>query len=125
MSEANIVTFEHDELGDACDELEALGLRFAEQLLVYLQKVQSKKVDHRTLNPFVTYEGVEMFLAGFGNEFAVFAVEIDALGDLKVSIMFAGQRNVPVAAGKFLWDGFDYDALRANVIIRRAAVWFD
>jgi hypothetical protein len=125
MSEAGIVAFEDDQLGSACDELESLGPNFTERLLRYLQRVQSKNINHRKLMPFATYEGVEMFLATIENGFAVFAVEIDTLGDLKVSIMFAGRQNVPITGGTFSWDGSDYHALRTNIINRRAAVWFD
>jgi hypothetical protein len=123
---SGITAFEHAELGSACDELEALGWDFAEDLLLYLQKVLSKQIDHRKLMPFATYNGVEMFMAAMGgNEFAVFSVEIDTLGDLKVSIMFAGRRNVPITHSALSWDGSDYTALRTNILNRRAAVWFD
>ena len=54
MSGAGIVAFEDPALGSACDELEALGPDFAERLLLYLQKVQSKMIDYRTLKPFAT-----------------------------------------------------------------------
>jgi hypothetical protein len=125
MSEAGIVAFEHPELGNACDELEALGPDFTERLLRYLQRVQSKDIDHRTLQPFATYQGVEMFLATTGDDLAVFSVEVDTHDDLKISIMFAGRRKVPIARSPLTWDGNDFSALRTNIIFPRAAAWFD
>jgi hypothetical protein len=123
---SGIVCFEDANLGSACDELEALGQNFAENLLGYLQQVLSKQIDYRRFEPFATYEGVEMFMAAMGgSEFAVFSVEIDTLGDLKVTIMFAGRHNVPVTHSAFSWDGNNYAALRKNILNRRAAVLFD
>jgi hypothetical protein len=122
---SGIVTFEDNVLGSTCDELEALGRDFAEYVLRYLQDVFSGKIDHRGFMPFTSYLGVEMFLAQVGNRFIVFAVEMDDMNDLKISIMFAGQHGVAVTIGALSWDGFNYAALKAGIIHARAKVWFD
>ncbi len=120
-----LVSFEDPRLGDASDALESLGLDFACEVLLYLQKVHSKAVDCRNLNPFHTFQGVEMFHASMGgNEFAIFAVEVDDVGDLKVTLMLAGRHGTPMRAGTFSWDGFNYPSLRAGILNARAAVWF-
>ena len=120
-----IVSFEDPQLGDASDELEGLGHDFACEVLLYLQRVHSKAVDHRTLLPFDTYQGVEMYHCSMGtNKFATFAVEIDDMGDLKVTLMLAGQHGVPMQAGTSSWDGVSYPSLKAGILNARAAVWF-
>lgn len=120
-----MVGFEHPLLGDASDELRRLGDDFSCEILLYLQKVHSKVIDYRNLAPFHAFRGVEMFLASRGNEFAIFAVEVDQMGDLKLSLMVAGQHGAPMHAGTFSWDGFDYPSLRTGILNARAAVWFD
>jgi hypothetical protein len=94
-------------------------------LLLFLQRVQSQQTDYdyRKFAPFETYKGVEIFLTG-GDKFAVFCVEIDAPDELKITIMFAGRRNVPIATDAISWDGIDYRALYTNIISRRAAEYF-
>jgi hypothetical protein len=120
-----MVSFEDSQLGDACDELERLGQDFACEVLLYLQKVHSKTVDYRNLYPFHTYQGVEMFHASIGgNKFVIFAVEVDDMGDLKVSLMLAGQHGTPMQVGSFSWDGVSYPSLKAGILNARVAVWF-
>jgi|SRR5262249_48638072 len=122
--DAGIVAFEDGPLGDVCDELQVLGAEFLEQILVHLQEVRTGQVDHRGLRPFCSYQGVEMFQAKIGAKFVVFAVELEKDGDLKISIMFAGQQGVRIAYGALSWDGHDYAALRQGIIKARATAWF-
>jgi hypothetical protein len=120
-----MAAFEHPQLGDASAELERLGEDFACEVLIYLQKVHSKTIDYRNLSPFHVFGGVEMFLASMGgSEFAIFAVEVDDMGDRKITLMLAGHRGTPMQAGAFSWDGVNYPALRAGILNARAAVWF-
>jgi hypothetical protein len=120
-----MVSFEHPELGDASAELERLGEDFACEVLLYLQRVHSKAVDYRNLNPFQAFQGVEMFHASMGGtEFAIFAVEVDDMGDLKISLMLAGQHGTPLQTGASFWDGVNYPALKAGILNARAQVWF-
>jgi hypothetical protein len=58
------------------------------------------------------------------NKFAIFAVEIDDMGDLKVTLMLAGQHGVPMQAGTSSWNGVSYPSLKAGILNARAAVWF-
>jgi hypothetical protein len=125
MAESGIVTFEHPELGSACDELEALGLDFVERVLLHLRDVYSGKIKYRTLATFDSYLGIEMFDARIGNKFVVFSVETDEMDDLKISILFAGEHGVAVRAGALSWDGANYAALKAGIVKARAIVWFD
>jgi hypothetical protein len=120
-----MVSFDDPQLGDAADELERLGGDFSAEVLLYLQKVYRKDIDYRTRNPFYIYQGVEMFHASMGgNEFAIFAVEVDDMGDLTISLMLAGRHGTPMQAGAFSWDGVSYPALRSGLLNARAAVWF-
>ena len=112
-------------MGGASDELERLGNDFACEVLLYLQKVHRKAIDYRNLYPFHTFQGVEMFHASMGgNEFAIFAVEVDDMGDLKVTLMLAGLHGTPMQAATFSWDGVSYPSLKAGILNARAAVWF-
>jgi hypothetical protein len=54
----------------------------------------------------------------------VFAVEQHLFGDLKVSVMFAGLHGQPVNGTTWSWDGYDYVALRTQILDPRASVWF-
>jgi hypothetical protein len=120
-----MVSFEHPQLGDAADELARCGPEFACEVLLYLQEVHSKAIAYRSLNPFYRFQGVEMFHASMaGSEFAIFAVEADDGGDLKVTLMLAGQRGSPMQVGPFSWDGFNFPSLKAGILNARAAVWF-
>jgi hypothetical protein len=120
-----IVSFEDDALGDAAAELLALGADYARDILLYLQRVHNGSIDFRTLAPFSACKGVEMFHAsGSGNKFAVFSVEIDGMGDTKITLMLAGQHGVPMQAGNHSWDGNNYSALKAGILDARATVWF-
>jgi hypothetical protein len=120
-----IVTFEDGSLGDASAELRALGTDFALDILLHCQKVHNRKIDYRKLQPFDVYRGVEMFQASIGSKFIVFSVESDFEGGLKLTIIFAGQHGLPAQAGKWEWNGYDYDAFRAGILRARAAKWFD
>lgn len=119
-----IVSFEDPVLGDAADELEHLGNEFACDVLLYLQKVHSGAVSFRSLAPFYTYQGVEMFQASTGNKFTVFSVEIDNAGDVKITVMLAGTHGISMKAGSFSWDGNDYRTLRTGILAARASAWF-
>jgi hypothetical protein len=119
-----MVAFEDPQLGNAGDELEGFGHEFACEVLIYLQKVYSQAVDFRNLFPFATSQGIEMFQALMGTKFAIFAVEVDDMGDLKITLMLAGQHGVPMQAGAFSWDGNSYEALKTGILNARAAVWF-
>jgi hypothetical protein len=121
---AGIVSFEDDTFGSASAEFRSIPVNYATKFFLYLGEVQSKQVNHRRLKPFYTYRGVECFLATYDEFITVFSVECDRDGDLKITVMFAGERGQPARCGPFLWDGWDYDALRAEVIHPRAAVWF-
>src|ERR1700730_2469933 len=112
---AGIVGFEDARLGNATDELRNISEECAMSFLLYLQKVHQRQINDRKLKPFYTYHSVECFLAKMGDCIAVFAVEHDD-DDLKVSVMFAGVHGRSMKCGNFLWDGFDYDALRTDVI---------
>lgn len=120
-----IVSFEDSALGDAAAELLALGVDYARDVLLYLQRVHNGSVDFRTLAPFSTYKGVEMFHAsGSGNKFAVFSVEVDGMGDMKITLMLAGQHGLPMQVGNHSWDGNNYSALKVGILDARATVWF-
>jgi hypothetical protein len=119
-----IVSFEHPLLGDAAYELEQLGEDFACEVLLYLQKVHCKSVHFQNLALFYIWRGVEMFQALMGNKFAIFSVEIDSMGDLKITVMVAGQQGVPLWAGPLSWDGNNYTTLKSGILNERSAVWF-
>ncbi|OCX29115.1 hypothetical protein QU42_19460 [Bradyrhizobium sp. UASWS1016] len=119
-----IVGFEDPNLGDASDELEKLGYDFATDVFIYLQKVVIGSVDFRTLAPFYTFNGIEMFQASMGSKFAIFAVEIDDMDDLTVTLMLAGEHGVRMTAGGHSWDGNSYASLGAGILKARASVWF-
>lgn len=125
MGDKAIVAFEHDRLGSAYDELEAMGLDFAADVLCFLQDVYTRKNDHRKFRPFAVYKGVEMFEAKLGDRVVVFSVEINPMNDLKITIMFAGQHGVAVRVGALTWDGNNYAALRTGIVQARASVWFN
>lgn len=121
----SIVSFEHDMLGSASAELEALGVELATEMLLHCQEVDSKRIDYRRLKVFSAYSGVEMFLATIGDALMVFSVESDESGDLKITIMFAGRHGISAASGAHIWNGNDYAALRTGVVHARAVAWFD
>ncbi|MBV8850684.1 MAG: hypothetical protein JOZ16_14000 [Methylobacteriaceae bacterium] len=93
-------------------------------MLRHCQRVESGQLDFRTLAVFATYGGVEMFQAAIGKNFVIYAVEVDPAGDLKVTIMFAGQHGIPLRSSTFVWNGTDYPALASSLIAARAAAWF-
>lgn len=119
-----IVSFEDYRLGDAADELNALGAEFAADILLYCRKIHKRKVDYRRLRPFDVYRGVEMFQASIADKFIIFSVEYDAEDDLKLTIMFAGQHGVSAQAGEWEWNGQDYEEFRTGILLARATVWF-
>jgi hypothetical protein len=119
-----MVSFEDGVLGSASNELRGLGKKFCLDLLVHCQRVEAGQIDFRTLAVFATYRGVDMFQATIAGKIIIYAVEVDGTGDLKVTIMFAGQHRVPATAGTFSWDGQSYSALASSIIQARAAVWF-
>ena len=91
---------------------------------MHCQGVEAGQIDFRTFGVFATYHGVEMFLAAIAGKFIIYAVELDRTGDLKVTIMFAGEHGVSATAGTFSWNGQHYPALASSIIQARAAVWF-
>jgi hypothetical protein len=117
-------TFEDETLGDAFDEMIALGPEFSAKMLGHCHRVDSRQIDHRGLLVFATYKGVEMFLAQIGANFIVYAVELDAQNDLTLTIMFAGQHGRPTTAGLHSWDGTNYAKLASGIIQARAAAHF-
>jgi hypothetical protein len=119
-----MVSFDDPVLGDAAAELQSLGTNFACRILLYLQKVDSKQINSAHLKPFYTYLGVEMFLASTGNNLAIFAVELDPVGDLTITLMFAGQHGVAKQYGTFYWAGSNYGELASGILAARAAIWF-
>jgi hypothetical protein len=121
---SGIVTFEDGILGSASAELSALGVEVAAEVLLYCQEVYSGRVDYRRFKVFASYHGIEMFLAKISDDFIVFSVEVDGIGDLKVTIMFAGRHGVTATAGGFTWDGNNYAALSVGVIRPRAIALF-
>ena|SRR5271166_5111315 len=120
-----MTTFEDKELGSAFDEMCALGRKFSEEMLCHCHKVDRGEIDFRKLLVFATYEGVEMFLAMIGQDFIVYAVEIDEQNNLTLTIMFAGQHGRSARAGLHSWNGTAYQQLVSGIIQARAAAHFD
>jgi hypothetical protein len=68
------------------------------------------------------YRGVPLFIAEISGELMVYAVE--DLGDVlqpacKVSVMFAGVRNVGCVAGIKRWDGRNDEVLWSDIVLPR------
>lgn len=118
-------TFEGGALGDAFDEMVALGRDFAEDMLDHCHKVDCREIDHHRLLVFATYRSIEMFMAEVGGNFIVYAVELDAQNDLTLTIMFAGRHGHPASAGSHRWDGTNYRQLASGIIQARAAAYFE
>jgi len=123
-SGAGIVAFEDPRLGSTATELDELDDSAFSGVLGHFTEVVRGRVDYRRLKEFDRFGGAPLFKAEFADMIAIYSVEEDESGDRKVTVMFAGRRHAPFAAGSLRWDGENDEALRRGVIRARAAVWF-
>lgn len=128
MSESHtngaMVSFENLVLGSASDEFAAVDPDIQEAFFRHLGKIVSGKKNHWTLREFASYGRVPIYKAEVDRWIMIYAVEEQALGDRKVSVMFCGRFGTRCNAGGFAWDGSDLDALRERLVLVRAAAWF-
>lgn len=120
----SIVAFDVPGLGSATDELRTLGVEFTLHLLPHCQNVKTNPEVCENYQVYATYGGIDMYRALVGSQFAIYAVEAIDVGDVKISILFAGQYGVPVRVGGYDWDGGDDESLRRGLLLARAQAHF-
>jgi hypothetical protein len=109
------------------DEACALTSGVFVAIIRHLEGLLNGKRDFNHDKVWKLYRGVPLFIAEISGELMVYAVE--DLGDAlqrarKISVMFAGVRNVGCAAGIKRWDGRNDEVLWNDIVLPRCLLHF-
>lgn len=106
------------------NELESLGIAFAENAFLFCADLAAGRVDHWELLPFCEYRAIPVYKYAYGGWCAFIAVEDDGSGDIRVSIMLACRVGKPVFIDGKLWDGLDMRGLDRDILAPRLRDYF-
>lgn len=108
---------------DAACELRALGLSVAEAFLVFWQRIVARQIDHWTFQTFDIYRQVPVYQAELSQRFALYAVEEEPDGGIKVAVMLAARWGDATIGGQ-VWDGTDLGFVRHTILHPRLVDYF-
>lgn len=128
MGDDAIVAYKNASSIDVELELEAMGDTFAENVLLFCQRIVAGKaargLDHWRLLPFDEYRGVPIYKYAYDDRFALVAVEDSGGGERRVSLMMAGRTGRAITLGDLHWDGRDFTVLRDRLLRPRLEEYF-
>jgi hypothetical protein len=123
---SNLVTYDAPPVS-VDDEATRLSRDTLVWLIEHMEEILKGDKSYEEQQVWKSYRGVPLFRAEINGELMVYAVEHEAgrpLPECKISVMFAGTRNMGHTEGAMHWNGTDDEKLWTGIVQPRCAQHF-